>query len=100
MDTYAGLLAEIRAQPAFYLGEPPLLSKLHLLVYGYWLACLNHNIPDTEGDFDFFKFNDWLRARYPDSLPDQVWAVIIRERFGDETGLFKFFELYDEFTQN
>lgn len=97
MDTYDGLIGEIRAQPGFYLREPR-LSHLHMLVYGYWLARLWHNIPDSENDFDFFRFTDWLQAKYQDgAFANKNWSAIIGEKFGDEAGLVRFFELYDEF---
>lgn len=98
METYEGLIAEIRAQPVLYLREPS-LTRFDMLIYGYWLARMSHDIPDVENDFSFFEFNDWLHIKYPDAPPNLVWHASIRQKFGEEAGLAKFFELYDEFNK-
>lgn len=96
METYDSLIVEIRADPVLYLREPS-LSRFEMLVYGYWLARLWHNVPEEATEFSFFEFNDWLRDKYQDANSNQVWHAIIRQEFGEEAGLTKFFELYDEF---
>ncbi len=97
MDSYAGLIAEIGAQPDFYLREPT-LARFEMLVYGYWLACLWRNVPDVGNDFAFFAFNDWLREKFPEMLPAHNWSAFLRAKYKDESlALQKFFEEYNEY---
>jgi hypothetical protein len=91
------LLKNIKKRPSAYLYNPS-ITHLHTLLAGYDLAKMEQNIPPTEQDFEFDKFQQWIQKKY-DILSTLSWATIILENSQDEKdALNKFFELFEEFT--
>jgi cytochrome P450 len=97
MDIYE-LLQKIRKRPDLYLGKPS-LEHLQVFLDGYTFARRQLNLPLTEQEQEFEKFQIWIEHKF--NLPDtQSWTKIILFYSANERdALQRFFELLDEFIQ-
>ncbi|MEQ8463010.1 hypothetical protein [Coleofasciculus sp. E1-EBD-02] len=98
MSDLYDLLQKIQKRPSMYLGKPH-ISNLRSCLSGYNLARRQLGIPPTKHEQEFVEFPNWIKEKFNIST-GQSWDNIILFYSEDErTALNKFFELFQEFTQ-
>lgn len=99
MTNFYTLLQKIKTRPPLYLGSYSITS-LHSFLSGYILAKLELNVPQTEEEREFDKFQSWIEAKF-NTRGTHSWAKIILFHSMDERdALDHFFKLFDEFVKD
>ena len=97
MGNFYQLISNIERRPSMYLGQPS-ISNLQAFLSGYIFARREQGIASTLEEEQFSEFQDWVKAKYKDTL-DQSWDKIILFHCEDEKhALHEFFELFHEFS--
>lgn len=99
MSNLYDLLQKIKQRPALYLGKRS-LSHLHVFLDAYTFARRELGIETTEQERNFEDFQDWIELKF-NQTDTQSWSRIILFYSEDESdALEKFFDLFEEFSQN
>ncbi len=91
------LIHNIEKRPAMYLGQPS-ITHLRSFLAGYFFACRQFGLPETEQEQKFTEFQPWIQQKFNiDS--SQSWDKIILFFCQDEQiALQQFFKLFAEFS--
>lgn len=98
MANFYSLLQKIKQRPPLYLGNYSIIN-LHSFLSGYILARLELDVPQTEEEHQFDKFQSWIENKF-NARGTHSWAKIILFHSMDERDAFDhFFKLFDEFAR-
>ncbi|MEV5824799.1 hypothetical protein AB0L25_04410 [Spirillospora sp. NPDC052242] len=93
-DVY-GLLEQVRARPGMWIRGHS-LRELEILLCGYGIALMVHEVDEGFAFGPRGPFSDWLGQRYGWSLV-LGWAAAIEDHAEGEPPLERFFRLVDEY---
>ena len=96
MISFYKLINKIKQRPALYLGKCS-LSQLQSFLDGYTFALRQANIPVSQEEQEFEKFQEWIEVKFSQSSTQSWSRIILFDSEDERDALEKFFELFDEF---
>jgi hypothetical protein len=98
MSNVYELIQKIKKRPSMYLGKPS-ICNLRSCLSGYILARREAGISQTSEEHQLSEFQTWVQNKFQINS-SQSWDKIILFYSEDErSALERFFELFEEFTQ-
>lgn len=90
------LLQRIEKRPGMYLGRCS-ITRLKMLLVGYSLARRELNLPLSQQEKEFDRFQEWIQKRF-EIASSQGWdSIILFHSVDEKDALEKFFKLFAEF---
>ena len=98
MKYFYDLLYQIKKKPGLYIGNPS-IENLYMFLTGYSFARRELNVSPSAEENEFRQFQPWLQKKF-NLKTSQSWSqIILSFTLNEEDGFKRFFELFEEFTE-